>query len=270
MPSGWWDSEQCCEHITRLTGGEPDTCASAPVRAAVRRVAGAHPCSVSNGCGTMGKELELLRDGYLWEAEGYDHNRDALTTAHVQSCGHGLRDRVTLCAWGAMERDISPADVVLWFDSLHHMPDQAAALAWSRRTAPAIVCDEYVGPNRFQYSPTDWEIICDYWTRLPDEWRQKYPGLPPYPDAEYWRAADPTEAQASADILPAFRAEYPGGTVIHTGGLLYHGMMEQAWPFVDLSRPAEDALLGLVLEWDEALMRDGHSFRAVMYAGGPE
>ena len=127
------------------------------------------------------------------------------------------------------ELPAGPFDAVFANDVLHHITGLEplytrlnAALAPSGR----MIFNEYVGPNRFQYSDERMEVVNRYLRVLPDRLRWdpvagKLLWKRERTDATQLVADDPTEAVRSQDVLPLARRffrpvrEYPYG-----GGLL--------------------------------------------------
>lgn len=122
-----------------------------------------------------------------------------------------------------------PYEAIIANDVLHHITDLEGIYARIHAAlAPGgkFVFNEYVGPNRFQYSEERMHLINRYFRLLPDELRRAFPS-----GDMLWRrerlaperviADDPTEAVRSEDVLPVARQafhverEYPYG-----GGLL--------------------------------------------------
>jgi SAM-dependent methyltransferase len=112
-------------------------------------------------------------------------------------------------------------------DVLHHitnLEDLYARIEQALEPAGKFLFNEYVGPNRFQYTDAQMDFVNQYFRLLPDSFR-----LDPFaghllwrrerPDPEQVEKEDRTEAVRSEDVLPLarrlFRAEkeysYGGG-----------------------------------------------------------
>lgn len=130
-----------------------------------------------------------------------------------------------------LERDElgGPYEAVFANDVLHHVTDLEGMYARIHDAlvpGGKLVFNEYVGPNRFQYTDDQMDLVNRYFRLLPDELRRDH-----YTKYILWRRErvdeaqmlrdDPTEAVRSEDVLSAARAvfdterEYPSG-----GGLL--------------------------------------------------
>lgn len=158
-----------------------------------------------------------------------------------------------------------PFDAIFANDVLHHIKDLEGVYARIHEAlAPEgkFLFNEYVGPNRFQYSDARMALINRYFRLVPDHLR-----FQPYWNGLFWTrprvdparliADDPTEAVRSEDVLPLARkffdieAEYPYG-----GGLLNPLLYEIITNF-DEQRPYDRHLLQVLCDAEDRLTRAG-------------
>jgi SAM-dependent methyltransferase len=158
-----------------------------------------------------------------------------------------------------------PFDAIVANDVLHHIMDLEGLYARIHDAlAPEgkLLFNEYVGPNRFQYSDARMALINRYFRLVPDHLR-----FQPYWRSLFWRrprvdpagliADDPTEAVRSEDVLPLARkffdteAEYPYG-----GGLLNPLLFEIITNF-DEQNPYDAGLLRMLCDAEDRLTRSG-------------
>jgi SAM-dependent methyltransferase len=158
-----------------------------------------------------------------------------------------------------------PFDAVFAHDVLHHITDLEGLYArvdWALAPGGKFFFQEYVGPNRFQYSDDRMALINRYFRLFPDELR-----LDPLTGELLWRRErlsaekvaqdDPTEAVRSQDVLPlarcVFRVEsvYPGG-----GGLLNPLLFGVISNFRD-GNQADEFLLQTLCDAEDRLTRSG-------------
>jgi SAM-dependent methyltransferase len=182
------------------------------------------------GCGSGWLERALVERRRFRSIIACDFAPDSVARARAAAETEGITSieyRVL-----DLERDElppGPFDAVFANDVLHHITGLEplymrlnAALAPSGR----IIFNEYVGPNRFQYSDERMEIVNRYLRVLPDRLRWdpvagKILWKRERTDATQLVADDPTEAVRSQEVLPLARRffrpvrEYPYG-----GGLL--------------------------------------------------
>jgi SAM-dependent methyltransferase len=158
-----------------------------------------------------------------------------------------------------------PFDAVFANDVLHHITNlEGLYKRIHEALAPEgkLLFNEYVGPNRFQYSNARIGLINRYFRLLPDHLR-----FDPYWDGLFWSKSradpvrlasdDPTEAVRSEDVLPLARnffeveAEYPYG-----GGLLnplLYGIIAN----FDEKNPYDAGLLRVLCHAEDRLTRSG-------------
>jgi SAM-dependent methyltransferase len=158
-----------------------------------------------------------------------------------------------------------PFDAIVANDVLHHIMDLEGLYARIHDAlAPEgkLLFNEYVGPNRFQYSDARMALINRYFRLVPDHLR-----FQPYWRSLFWNrprvdpagliADDPTEAVRSEDVLPLARkffdteAEYPYG-----GGLLNPLLYEIVTNF-DEQNPYDAGLLRMLCDAEDRLTRSG-------------
>jgi SAM-dependent methyltransferase len=158
-----------------------------------------------------------------------------------------------------------PFDAVFANDVLHHITNLEGLYERIHEAlAPEgkLLFNEYVGPNRFQYSNARIGVINRYFRLLPDHLR-----FDPYWNGLFWSKSradpvrlasdDPTEAVRSEDVLPLARnffeveAEYPYG-----GGLLnplLYGIIVN----FDEKNPYDARLLQVLCNAEDRLTRSG-------------
>jgi SAM-dependent methyltransferase len=260
-------------HIGRLVAGRP---IESPIVALFERAWAEHGLpkpigrAVSIGSGTGHKELALLRAGYVDAWECFEISGARVTEGQARALEAGIGpDRLRLRREDALTAAVAPCDLVLWSHALHHMPDIRRALDWSLgllRPGGVILVDDYVGPNRFQWSDAMLDAIeaarnCldDRHLVVPEAPDKRFPRRLPRPDPAKVAAADPTESPASADILPALAEKLPGAVVIPLGGAVF--MVGLSGILTNFT-PADEPLLRALLLYDRELIRAGHTVLA--------
>jgi SAM-dependent methyltransferase len=213
------------------------------------------------GCGTGWLERALANKGGFGEIVACD-DADIVDRARRQAEAArltGLRYRVV-----DLERDPlpeGPFDAVFANDILHHVINLEEVYSRIQEAlAPSgrFVFNEYVGPNRFQYSDARMDLVNRYFRLFPDPLRRD-----PAAGGLSWKrgrideaklaAEDPTEAVRSEDVLPLARRtfrvlrEYPYG-----GGLLHPLLFGIISNFRE-NEPEDDRLLEVLCTAEEYL-----------------
>jgi SAM-dependent methyltransferase len=218
------------------------------------------------GAGSGWLERALATKKGIGSIIACDFARETVTAAEKTAREEGLDQiQYLVCNLEAEALPDGPFDAVVANDVLHHITNLEGLY---ERIHEALVpggkllFNEYVGPNRFQYSDDRMEVINRYFRLIPDNLR-----FNPYWGGLFWSrfrvdpaklaADDPTEAVRSEDVLPLARryfdveAEYPYG-----GGLLNPLLYEIIANF-DEKKPYDAGLLRMLCEAEDRLTRSG-------------
>lgn len=273
--SVWWLAPIVIRHINRVVCGEPIDGLHAGFH---RRLAAAMADAprprraLSVGCGLGTKEMDALAAGVADTFECYDVSGAAINGARSIAAERGLSNQITFHHADINSCDVGAGfDLVYWNNSLHHMLDAHAFVAWSRdrlREGGFFAMDDYVGASRFQHSP---ELIA--WCNrllaaLPQYLRRHWNGKDSIPlfsvaDPEALARIDPSECADSGSILPAVRSIFPDAEVIKTGGAAYIALDNALQNF---RSETEIALLNAILLADEEVAHRTESLFAVATA----
>lgn len=217
------------------------------------------------GCGSGWLERGLAQRGRFRSIVACDFAQETVGKARAAAAEEKLSE-IEYRVLDLEHEDLGgPYDAILAHDVLHHITDLEGLYARvDRALAPEgkFFFQEYVGPNRFQYSDDRMELINRYFRLLPDDLR-----LDPITGGLLWRRErlspekvereDPTEAVRSQDVLPLARrvfrteAEYPGG-----GGLLNPLLFGVISNFQE-GNQANDRLLQTLCDAEDRLSRSG-------------
>jgi SAM-dependent methyltransferase len=235
--SRWWQCERIVQHVNRRICGRPLSDVLSGLREwIVKEFSDRLPlrAGISVGCGQGAAELamiqsEIVKNFDLFELSSYavDSGRQA---AEAAGLANNMRFRLG-DAFSVCERR-EHYDIVLWQQSLHHMPDVDAALRWSRavlRPDGILVMHEYVGPTRFQFREEVLIANSEFRRSLPEKllsnpWAPgtKISAEVVNPDLDELIATDPSEGMDSGRILQCLFEYFPNAKVRLTGGIIYH------------------------------------------------
>ena len=183
------------------------------------------------GCGLGDGLLDLARRGIARRLHGIDVSAAAIDHARAAASGAELDDRITFEVGDFHHCPIENGafDAVLMGMSLHHALDLDAVLARVRSAlvpGGLLIANEYVGPNRWQYTWPQLLLIKAILTLLPRHLRQRPDGSVKgrigRPTLEWMMATDPSEAAHSAEIPAGIgrhfelthRVDYGGGIAL--------------------------------------------------------
>ncbi len=158
-----------------------------------------------------------------------------------------------------------PFDVIIAHDVLHHITglERLYALIHDALTPRGrFVFNEYVGPNRFQYSDERIELVNRYFRLFPDNLRWD-----PVTNTCLWKrsridvkrlmAEDPTEAVRSEDVLPLARRAFSVVAEIPYGGGLLNPLLFGVIVGFEPGNPEHDRVLDILCAAEERLTETG-------------
>lgn len=255
MRSEWQAHPMSLERLHRLQGGDSREdwffkkyMRSQPVERAA-----------SVGAGRAETEVQMILKGHVRHFDLYDISPDGINSAKEILDGHGLSDRVTchVVEPGVPVLPKSQYDLVMFVASLHHMPRLPETLAFAvdglKEDGHLWCVNEYVGPDRFNYSARHVDVAARVHSRLPAEFRKHQLDFIQLPTPEEVAAADPSEAPTSSKILPTMRAMFPDMQVRELYGafafIIFWGLQHDALYETDEGR----ILVRQLLEIDEVL-----------------
>jgi ubiquinone/menaquinone biosynthesis C-methylase UbiE len=212
--------------------------------------------------------MALLKSGLVEHITVYELSSQRIAAGRKAALKQGLAARIEFVEADAFKVDIADGqfDLVHWNNALHHMFDVDQAVAWSHRvlsTDGLFFMDDYVGPNRFQWSDETLALATRVRENLPPQYLQRaQPDAPPVP-VQVGRPSirrivneDPSEAPDSERILTAVKKHFPNALIIPTGGAVYNLALTHTLHHFDPKQPAEEALLRNLMLIDEMAVRN--------------
>jgi SAM-dependent methyltransferase len=218
------------------------------------------------GCGSGWLERALAKSPKFEAITACDFAEETVARAAEEAKTAGIdRVRYHVVNLETDELPAGPFDVVIANDVLHHITNLeriyeriAAALTPDGR----LVFNEFVGPNRFQYSDERVKIINRYFRKLPSRLRRdpvkggvvrRWARV----EREQLIAQDPTEAVRSEEVLPLARRYFePIREIPYGGGLLNPMLFGIVVNFRDGERK-DDAILQKLCDEEKRLTAAG-------------
>lgn len=219
------------------------------------------PRILSLGCGGGALERDLLRLQPDALIVATDFSPGAIALAQRRAAEANLNIEYRVADMNDMQLGAHAFDFVFASSALHHVDRLEQLLEkigkWLR-PGGMLIANEYVGPNRLQWTAPQVSAINDILALLPDRYRRRVSDpsqykrvfLGPGP-VEQMKAQDPSEAPRSEDIIPLVRQMFHVIEVKPFGGTLLHMLLQD---IIGNFRPAEDAdnsIIRLIcyLEW---------------------
>ena len=261
----WWQCEAIVRHINQRVCGRPLPGLSDGLFERVRE-SHAHrlPFSrgVSIGCGGGLKEIAAMRAGLVDRFTLFELTAPLLDLARQSAEEQGLASRIDFRNEDAFAEvgESKCFDLVFWNNSLHHMLDVEAAVSWSHRVlrpGGILMMDDYVGPNRFQWTDEMIRVNTAFRRSLPRDYlvdpygdgARLLPVKVEAPPAEAIARRDPSECVDSERIHAALRKHFSERDRVYTGGVIYHAGLNDLLHNV-LAR-GDDEVIRRALELDD-------------------
>jgi 2-polyprenyl-3-methyl-5-hydroxy-6-metoxy-1,4-benzoquinol methylase len=214
------------------------------------------------GCGEGWLERTVAQWPYVARIDAVDAAAEAVERARAQG---GPKIHYAVVDLNEATLEANAYDVVIAHSVLHHVAKLEHAFEQIERAMKpdaTLIVNEYVGPNRFQFS--------DYVLALMNELLASL-GYPPRrrPSVEVMIQNDPTEAVRAEDIVPMIEARFAvverkalGGTLLMH--LLYEIVQAFRWEV-----PHERGIIELLCTFEAALVDTGRiaSDFAILAAG---
>jgi len=228
------------------------------------------------GCGSGRIERELHARGWADEIVAFDFSPKVLAVARELAAGnpsirHVLASMDDLPV-GEPPFEAGSFDAVIGVSSVHHcsrldkLYDAVARLLTPRGW---LFLDEYVGPDRFQYSLAHMAQVSALADLLPDRLLSTVAGVVKRgfraPTVEEVMAVDPSEAVCSSQILPMLRSRFEVVAQRPYGGSILQLLLADVAQ--NLQQPGSAPWLRALIDAEEELARAGqleHHFSCVI------
>lgn len=241
----WWQSSYILKCINEKVAGKPLEGASQGLVCRAKEIAdGRNPfrLGVSVGCGNSGKEISCIIQGLVDTFVLFELSPVCIKQGKELARKVGVEDKVHFVLGDAFETVIGEEcfDLVYWNNSLHHMLDVEKAVRWSYhvlKKGGLFFMDDFVGPNRFQWSEKMLTIASRVRSSLPEKYlvmpgmsrnadlskpMQLFPKVLKRPNVQDIISDDPSEAADSEQIIPSVKRCFPNAEITLTGGVVYH------------------------------------------------
>jgi SAM-dependent methyltransferase len=254
----WWSSNTCQAYYNLAVCGQPLTANAEGCRQYLRQRTGGARLSkgVSIGCGAGLKEMAMIQEDLVEHFDLWEISTRRVSDGEKSARDFGISDRVTYRSGDAFTAaPESEYDLVYWDHSLHHMSDVVAAIRWSSRAVRPggyVLINDYIGPNRLQWRPTEVERANAFLSRSGLVARVRH--STPLTYLRQWRR-DPSEAPQSSQILNSIMLNLTGVEVRIIGGALLNIL----GPIVVRAVAEDSPVLEAMLAEDADMRRQGTS-----------
>ena len=262
--SSWWDLDAVIQRWNRLMTGDPAVGYQQYVaRKYLSRGRGFR--AVSIGCGTGNKEVGWASTGKFGTIDAYDLSPSRIQYARELAAKSKWKNKLNFQTGDVRALQLAPAtyDVVVFDHSLHHCsplgPVVQKVHRWLKEDG-ILVLNEYVGPDRFQWTDTQTEITNSLLHLLPERLRVTRNGRLKNRMTRFGELAmrlnDPSEAAESSSILRSVMTCFTASELNPYGGTILANLLKDiAHNFQEGVEGATDWLL-LLFEIEDRLMAE--------------
>ncbi|KQW56459.1 class I SAM-dependent methyltransferase [Variovorax sp. Root411] len=263
----WMAHPQVVPRLNRLASGDPHVNAYDHLVNRLRASSTALPVVrvASLGCGFGALERGLAGLGIAERIDGYDLAAPAIDEARRLAAEAGLQHVHYHVA--DLDREALPEgafDIVFASHSVHHIDNLDGLFAVVRRALrPGGIfhLQEYIGPDRFQWTDAQLQGINEFMATLPLKYRRFPGGMErgpvDRPSVADVIAVDPSEAVRSSQIVAALARHFARLECRPLGGaLLQTGLSGIAQNF-DPGNAEDTAHLQRFFDWEDRWMAEG-------------
>ena len=212
---------------------------------------------LSLGCGSGYLERRILDMGIARRMEGIDLSEEALGLARKAT----RNKRITYRRLDLNRDRLEPGryDFVVSAALLHHITNLEHCLAQVHRSLKDrgfLIMYEFVGPDRFQWTDEQIELINRAYSALPERYTFNHLTGMVHPEIErrplhYMIEADPSEAVRSSEILEILSWFFETVEVRMVGGTLLHPLLEGIAGNFDEASHKDRALMNVLIDVEQ-------------------
>ena len=213
---------------------------------------------LSLGSGSGYIERRVIDRGYSRTMEGVDISAEAVRLA----C-HAAEGRPVTYRKFDLNRDSlgkERYDFVISAAALHHVTNLEHCLSEVHRSLKGgglLFMHEFVGPDRFQWTDSQLDLMNRVYALLPDRYRHNRITGEAHASIErkpigHMIEADPSEAVRSSEVLSVVSRFFETVELREIGGALLHPLLEGIIGNFDEGNPCDAALLKMIIALDDA------------------
>lgn len=222
--------------------------------------------ALSLGCGDGCLERHGVALGMFDTCEAYDISPDAVAVAEQKAEQAGLDDRLTYEVQDLNTVALEPNryDAVFAAMSLHHVSNLEHLFDQVHQTLTdggLFIINEYVGPDRFQWTDLQLEVANQLLALLPEthridsasgQLREQVERM----TTEHMISTDPSEAVRSSEIVRLIEERFTVLRKVDYGGTLINLALDNITHNFDEQSPSDMAMLQLTFHLESLLIRE--------------
>lgn len=223
--------------------------------------------ALSLACGTGAHEVRFARTQRFGRIDGYDLSANRIAKAHERAAGAGVSEvaRFHVGDVRALDFDGRPYDVLITINALHHVSPLAPMIGRMKdllKPGGLVILRDYVGPDRFQWTPAQLAAADAALSTLPQRYRIRW-GSGTVKKRNYrpgrlaMMLSDPSEAAESSRILPLLDEMFEPLERKNLGGAMLHLVLKDIAHHFAADDQEAAACLDHLIETEDKLMAAG-------------
>ncbi len=224
--------------------------------------------SIGSGDGALERHLASINAAK--RIEGVDLAPKRVEIAQKAASENNMQDTISYTTKNVESSALPKAayDAIYFNSSLHHMADVDGILSScsaAMKKDAYIFINEYIGPNRFNFSAREKEVMTSVFHTIPEKYRvsqaehdkgtiRTHLGFPSPTEVE---SVDPSEAVHSEEIVGAVHRHFDVVEFNYTGGTLMQFMLNGIAGNFRHDDPVSRNILDLIFKIEDTLVESG-------------
>lgn len=279
----WFENSMVQMHMNRSVSGDERVDQFSWLAAELGRRGQDLPLAraLTLGCGKGDLEINVaLKLNMADRHDAYDISPKSIETARARAAEAGLSDQLSYAVAdvNALELPANTYDIVFCFMSAHHFEALEFVfeqVAYSLKPNGVFFLNEFVGPDRFQWTDPQVDTVNGVLNSLPEQYRQTATGSlrKPFmrPTIKKMLEVDPSESVRSSEIPDRLAERFRSVIRKDYGGtILSHVLNGSAWCY-DPEQQVDSDIFAAIRDYESMLIKHGFlpSDYAVFLASDP-
>lgn len=258
----WWDSPTIVEHCQRLVTGDPKTDIYAFLKKRFVPDTLRKGLSICGGSGDF--ERGVIDSGICKSIDIYEIAEERVKEGIrlAKEGGYDITFHIEDVNTARFKED--HYDVFFSWSVLHHIENLEGVFKNvnnALKKGGLLVIQEFIGPNKFQWTDKQIEIVNALLRTLPDRFK-KNPETGELitfierPTIEQMNQTDPSEAIRSQDIIPLLKKFFNIKTIRYFGGSIFNLLFNGIINNFDEDDEKDRALIEIILLIEETLIKE--------------
>ncbi|MEW6585927.1 MAG: class I SAM-dependent methyltransferase [Nitrospirota bacterium] len=256
----WWDSPVIMEHCQKLVSGDPKINIYQFLKKNFVPAPFSKGLSICSGAGEF--ERGLIESGICKSVDAYE-----IAEERVREGIAAAREKNY--AIDFFVEDVNSAsfkkgayDAFFSWSALHHILNLEGVcrnVADALKPGGLVAAQEFIGPNQFQWTDKQLEVMNGILTILPERLRTnpatgEVIATLERPTIASMNSTDPSEAIRSGDIIPVLRQFFDIKTIRYFGGSVFNFLFNEIIGNFDHTREEDTSLIRMVLLVEQLLI----------------